>query len=239
MTTKSLKLLFLHGFLQNGQVFAEKSSGIRKLLTKANIQCDYIDGPIILEKKDLPFEINGDKWQTIVDANMNRAWFYHSNISEDLDITKGINVVVSHIIENGPYDGIVGFSQGAALSTIIANRINKLIPNHPDFTISLSISGYAFTEPDPKEPGQLQIAEKFRQDYQPCFSNTHLSFIYGESDQAVSCTRTQYLINLCKKAGISESMIKVYSHPGGHMVPNKKSIIRPVVEDIISNLQTS
>lgn len=63
MTVQIPKLLFLHGFLQNGKVFSEKSSGIRKLLKKANVQCDYIDAPVLLEMKDLPFEMDDEKWQ--------------------------------------------------------------------------------------------------------------------------------------------------------------------------------
>lgn len=233
MSTAVPKLLFLHGFLQNGKVFSEKSSGIRKLLKKANIQCDYIDAPVMLEKKDLPFVMDDEKWQATLDADVNRAWFYHSEISHELDLTEATNTVVKYIKENGPYDGIVGFSQGAALSTILTNKITTLIPEHPQFKVSLIISGYSFTEPDSEHPGELRITEKFQDSFTPKKdSKTKLMFIYGESDQAVPCVRTKYLIDLYKKAGVSDDDISVFTHPGGHMVPNKKDIIRPIVEKI-------
>lgn len=233
------KLLFLHGFLQNGKVFSEKSSGIRKLLKKANIQCDYIDGPVILEKKDLPFVMDDEKWQATLDAEVNKSWFYHSEISHELDLTESINSVVKYIKENGPYDGIVGFSQGAALSTIITNKITDLIPEHPEFKVSLVISGYSFTEADPKNAGELRITEKFREAFTPKIdSNTKLMFIYGEADNSVPGARTQYLIDLYKKAGVPEERISVFTHPSGHMVPNKKDIIRPVVEQIQTALSS-
>ena len=136
------KLLFLQGFLQNAKVFSEKSSGIRKLLKKANIQCDYLDAPVMLEKKDLPFVMDDEKWQATLDADVNRAWFYHSEISHELDLSEAIAYVVKYIKENGPYDGIVGFSQGAALSSILTNKITTLLPEHPEFKLSLIISGY-------------------------------------------------------------------------------------------------
>ncbi|CCD24481.1 putative serine hydrolase NDAI_0D01670 [Naumovozyma dairenensis CBS 421] len=242
MTTTTIpKLLFLHGFLQNGKVFSEKSSGIRKLLKKANIQCDYIDGPVSLEKKDLPFETDEERWKATVDAQMNKSWFYHSEISKELDLTDAINTVTSYIKENGPYDGIVGFSQGAALSTIITNKITELVPSHPEFKVSVIISGYSFTEADPEHEGQLRITERYRDSFTPKKdSKTKIIFIYGTSDQAVPAKRTQYLCNLFKESegtvGADSERIKVFEHPGGHMVPNKKDIIRPVVEEIISAL---
>lgn len=232
------KLLFLHGFLQNAKVFSEKSSGIRKLLKKANIQCDYIDAPVMLEKKELPFVMDDEKWQATLDADVNRAWFYHSEISHELDLSEAIAYVVKHIKENGPYDGIVGFSQGAALSTILTNKITTLLPEHPEFKMSLIISGYSFTEADPEHEGELRITEKFQDAFTPQpDSKTQLMFIYGEADQAVPCVRTKYLIDLYKKAGVPEDSISVFTHPGGHMVPNKKDIIRPVVEKIQKALE--
>lgn len=237
-TTQIPKLLFLHGFLQNGKVFSEKSSGIRKLLKKASIQCDYIDGPVALEKKDLPFTMEDDKWEATVAANLNRAWFYHSEISSELDISEGIKTVVDHIKKEGPYDGIVGFSQGAALSTVITNNITTLVPGHPEFKVSVIISGYSFTEPDPAKEGELRITEKYRDMFTPATSmNTKIILIYGASDMAVPNVRSKYLKNLYDQQLGDVDQVKAYEHPGGHMVPNKKDIIRPIVEEIVSSLQ--
>lgn len=239
MTTASAapRLLFLHGFLQNGKVFSEKSSGIRKLLKKQNISADYIDAPVVLEKKDLPFEMDDEKWSATVEANLNRAWFFHSETSSELDLTEAIKTVTDHIKENGPYDGIVGFSQGAALTAIITNRITELVKDHPPFKVSLIISGYSFTEPDPNNKDQLRITEKYVQGFTPMKNpTTDMLFIYGNDDKAVPCVRSKYLIDIYKKAYADDSKVKVFEHPGGHMVPNKKDIIRPVVESISTAL---
>lgn len=233
------KLLFLHGFLQNGKVFSEKSSGIRKLLKKADVQCDYIDAPVQLEKKDLPFEMDDDKWAATLEADVNKAWFYHSDISKELDLTAAISTVTAHIKENGPYDGIVGFSQGAALSTIITNKITELVPSHPEFKVSLIISGYSFTEPDPESAGKLRITEKYRESFRPNpESQTKMLFIYGASDMAVPNERSKYLYNIYREsfgADAEGTRLLAFEHPGGHMVPNKKDIIRPVVEQITTS----
>lgn len=227
------KVLCLHGFLQNGKVFSEKSSGIRKLLKKSNIQLDYIDGPTILEKKDLPFEIDDTKWQEILDASLNKAWFYHDDISKNLDLTEAIKTVVNHIKENGPYDGILGFSQGAAVSTIIANTIKQLIPEHDYFKFSITFSGYSFTEPKPDNENELQITEKFQSSFKvPEDLSTKCIFVYGLGDQAVPAVRSKYLAGL-----YPEHIKKVFEHEGGHMVPNKKDFLKPIVDEINESLK--
>lgn len=233
MTVTSPRLLFLHGFLQNAKVFSEKSSGIRKLLKKANVECDYMDGAVQLERKDLPFEIDDEKWQSYLDTQVNKAWFYHSDVSSELNLDDTIRYVADYIKENGPYDGIVGFSQGAAVAAIVTNRITQLVPGHPEFKLSLLVSSYSFTEPDPAHEGSLRITEKFQDDFKPASdSKTKMLFIYGAADQAVPATRAQYLANIYRAAFQDPEQVKEFEHPGGHMVPNKKDIIRPVVEQI-------
>ncbi|KAF8002905.1 hypothetical protein HF325_002150 [Metschnikowia pulcherrima] len=73
------KLLCLPGFLQSGTVFAEKSSGIRKLLTKKlGYELDYIDPPVVISSKEqLPFKLSADpqeeaeRWDDVVAKNLN------------------------------------------------------------------------------------------------------------------------------------------------------------------------
>ncbi|AQZ17577.1 FSH1 (YHR049W) [Zygosaccharomyces parabailii] len=228
------RLLFLHGFLQNGKVFSEKSSGIRKLLKKANVECDYLDGPVELQPKDLPFEMDAERWQATLEAHVNRAWFYHSDISAELDLSSTLPYVCDYIKKNGPYDGIVGFSQGAALAAILTNQITKLVPDHPEFKVSVLIAGYSFTEEGPEG---IRITSKFQEAFTPApTAHTRLIFIYGANDNAVPGTRAQYLASLYKKALDDPELVSEYEHPGGHMVPNKKDFIRPIVAQIESAL---
>lgn len=229
----SSKILCLHGFLQNGKVFSEKSSGLRKLLKKANVHLEYIDGPVVLEKKDLPFEVEDDKWAEIVDAGVNRAWFYHDSVSKNLDLTEAISTVVKHIKENGPYDGILGFSQGAAVSTIISNTVqsqSELKGIQDYFKVAIEVSGYSFTEPKPDSEDSLQITEKFVDAFtvptEHSYSTTNI-FIYGSNDNSVPGVRSQFLA-----AMYPEDKKTIFEHDGGHFVPNKKDFLRPVVAEI-------
>lgn len=235
----SHKVLCLHGFLQNGKIFSEKSSGIRKLLKKLDIQLDYIDGPINLERKDLPFEITDDnKWNEIVEAKLNKSWFYHDDVSKNLDLTQGIKTVVEHIKEHGPYDGIIGFSQGAALTAIIANTITKYPEaKQPFFKFALTFSGYTFTEPSATDPNTLVITDKFVDSFKvpvedPAYHTVNI-VVYGANDNAVPGERSEYLSSLYPKG----EQLHVFKHEGGHMVPNKKDFLKPIVDVIERSLQ--
>lgn len=231
MTTK---ILCLHGFLQNAKIFSEKSSGIRKLLKKLDIETKYIDGAVELNKEDLPFEVDDAKWSEIVDQQLNKAWFFHSDISKELDLSDAIAKVSDHIKEHGPYDGILGFSQGSALTAIITNQISRLVPGHPPFKFSVIFSGYSFTEPvNEADASQgLQITEKYRDAFTvPENFPTKTIHVFGSSDMAVPSERSKYLFNL-----YPEDKRVQFEHDGGHFVPNKKQFLAPIVEEIKNSL---
>ncbi|XBW35724.1 hypothetical protein QEN19_001294 [Hanseniaspora menglaensis] len=229
------KILCLHGFLQNGKMFSEKSSGIRKLLKKENIHLDYLDGPITLTKTDLPFVIDDEKWAAIEEQDTNKAWFYHFDQSHKIDIHPALNLVKTYIEENGPYDGIMGFSQGAALASILVNQIKELVPAHPFFKVCILFSGYSFTEKN--DADELIITEKYVSFYKKPEDenmNTEILSVHGASDNAVPGERSLYLNKLLQNTGNS---VKSTVHEGGHVVVNKKDFLRPMVEDIKKALE--
>ena len=115
-----LKILCLPGYLQNGSTFAAKSSGIRKILTKKlDCQLDYVDPYHSIESwREFSFPIaaneeESDKtWASIVEKGNNVRWFEHKAPGVNLGLDESVNYLVDYIKQNGPYDGIIGFSQG-------------------------------------------------------------------------------------------------------------------------------
>ena len=249
--TVTKKILCLPGYLQSGKVFAEKSSGLRKLLTKKlNLQLDYVNPPFVIKnKEDLPFilaeevEDADQKWKSIIDQNCNRCWWQHQdpNVYEGFD--ESLKFLVEYIKTNGPYDGIIGFSQGAAMSAIVTNVISELLPNHKSFQIAVFFSGFAFTEPvDPSKDNKLnlnyhiddineyktkvKIINSYERYYNDMHSNTKILNIYGSKDMTVPGIRSQYLSTTFKNENLTE-----YIHEGGHFIPNKKQFLSPIIED--------
>ena len=44
---------------------------------------------------------------------------------ETADIDRSVEYVLEHLLHNGPYDGLLGFSQGAAMATRVAMLLEE------------------------------------------------------------------------------------------------------------------
>lgn len=248
------KILCLPGYLQNGKVFAEKSSGIRKLLTKKlNLQLDYIDPPNIIETKEqLPFTLGENeeestaKWNAIVEQDLNRCWWVHKDPGTYEGFSFALQYIADYIKKNGPYDGILGFSQGGAMAAIVTNTVHELVPTHPHFKVAVFFSGFVFTQPVNKDEHSLNINHqtetvdeyktkvKVVDDFTEKFTyptgsdvNTKVINIYGSSDNTVPGVRSAYLSTFYPSEALTE-----FNHEGGHFIPNKKPFLNPIVEII-------
>lgn len=113
---QKLKVLMLHGWSQNGKLFSDRTGPIRRKLGKI---CDlqYITAP-----HDLPM-IEGGRENA-------KAWFYYDATdilltSRAFDYTtprtyvkwpESRQIIAEHFQEHGPFDALLGFSQGAVVT---------------------------------------------------------------------------------------------------------------------------
>ncbi|KAF5099066.1 hypothetical protein D0Z03_001099 [Geotrichum reessii] len=213
------KILFLHGFAQNGSVFARKASGLRKTLGKLGYETVFLDAPIKIETTDLPFEsLNSD-----ASAADFRSWWPHNVSKQDhYTIDKALDSIKESISADGPYDGVVGFSQGAGFAGLLLNIIDKLVPEKQGpFKFAVLYSGFR------AQPEALQHY------YTPAFSTPTLH-ILGSLDTVVSEERTLSLYDACTEG--SRTLVR---HPGGHFVPNSKPLIKAVTDFIVAHAPLS
>jgi dihydrofolate reductase len=206
------KILFLHGFAQNGSVFARKASGLRKALSKLGYETVFLDAPIKIDTTDLPFEsLNSDA--TAADF---RSWWPHNVSTQDhYTIDQALESIKESINTNGPYDGIVGFSQGAGFAGLLLNIIHQLAPEKQNpFKFAVLYSGFRV------QPEALQHY------YTPAMTTPSLH-ILGSLDTVVSEERTLKLFDAC-----AEETRTLLRHPGGHFVPNAKPYIKAVTDFI-------
>lgn len=250
------KLLCLPGFLQSGSIFAEKSSGLRKTLSKKfGYELTYIDPPVRIPSLDkLLFPLAAteeeakEKWTEIEKNNCNRCWWLPDGSDPYVGFNESLSTVIEHIKVNGPYDGIVGFLQGAAMAAVVANSIEKLLPEHGPFRVAVMFSSFAFVQPVNSADDmadlnnnisdltsytkKVKIYEGFKQYFSPSVSPTKFISILGTQDFVVPQIRTKYLNSLYLE-------IQVMEHDGGHYVPNKKAFLNPLVESILKAVDPS
>ena len=139
MGTK-LKVLCIHGYRQNEKLFRERSGGLRKLLKK------HIDFIFLTAPHEIPEEINLARAQ----EDRERGWWFSKpgnsyNAMDKTDICTGykesLQAVKEKFLSDGPFDGIMGFSQGAAFVSLLC-----ILKNDPasgiNFKFAVMIAGF-------------------------------------------------------------------------------------------------
>lgn len=141
---------------------------------------------------------------------------------------------VAKILESeGPFDGVIGFSQGAALAAMVASLLER--PSRKEaFSKAQEKSKFAMQYPkafDNLEHPPLKFCaaycgfrapgERYTALYEGPNIQTPMCHIIGSLDTVVEEARTQALIDA---AGGAEKT-QVVVHPGGHFVASGKQYL--------------
>ena len=154
----------------------------------------------------------------------------------------GLDSIGSILKHSGPFDGVVGFSEGAAAAAMVASLLEESrkdafaqleaeggIPypacfatlDHPPLKFVVSISGYAASHP------------AYRAFYNPSIRTPALHFL-GSMDSVVDENASISLVESCQELK-DEKKPNVIWHAGGHAVPRGKRELTAVVHFIKSN----
>ncbi|RWS29314.1 hypothetical protein B4U80_10384, partial [Leptotrombidium deliense] len=118
-------ILCLHGYRQDSNLFREKSGGLRKLL-KNVVDFVFVDAPhlVPLGEQNPDADSQFRSWWFSERSESNVNSFYsgkHSDICIGFD--ESLKVIDEACAMQGPFDGILGFSQGAAMVALICTMI--------------------------------------------------------------------------------------------------------------------
>ncbi|OLL23641.1 hypothetical protein NEOLI_004172, partial [Neolecta irregularis DAH-3] len=192
-----MRILCLHGYTQSGPTFRQKIAALTKPLEKLGHEFIFPTAPHVLFLSDTAGEsspaeqIEAYGWWTV------REEKYHG-------LRTSLEFILDLISDDAPFDGVIGFSQGACIASILTSLLESgkrnLLPkpsNQPPFKFGLYYSGFS---------------AKFNPEfYLPKISTPTLHF-NGELDTVVSNERMQTLIDVCIDP-------KIVRFPGGHFVP--------------------
>ncbi|SMR64445.1 unnamed protein product [Zymoseptoria tritici ST99CH_3D1] len=242
----TLKILMLHGYTQSGHLFAIKTKALKKSLEKAfpaapkpghltqypgGVELVYPTGPLKLNPAELPgADLDGAADDTVSEAY---GWWRRKDVgpgSEPLyaDLDSGLRVIAETLKNDGPFAGVIGFSQGGAAAALVASLLDEgrveafqrleksgsgmpyppefLDPStgkqiHPPLKFAASYSGF--------RPGHPQYEAFFTPKIQ-----TRMCHFVGSVDTVVSEERV-----LALAKGSEEGKGRVVYHPGGHFLP--------------------
>ncbi|KAG9662576.1 FSH1-domain-containing protein, partial [Aureobasidium melanogenum] len=238
--SRKLKILMLHGYTQSGPLFQAKTQRIKKLLEKSlaslpiktdtpitGIDLFYPTGPFKVSSADL----NGAEVRQ--DAN---GWWKlrdRGEIQEGVDV--GLDQVAKVLKENGPMDGVMGFSQGAALAAMV---VSLLEPNRADAFGRVPGGGMEYPQSikELQHPplrfgvcfsGLLNKHHAYTAFYEPRIQ-TPVLHVLGSMDTIVEESESLALAERCADGGDGT----VIRHAGTHTVPTSDRDIAAVIQFI-------
>nr|NP_001409262.1 dihydrofolate reductase [Nelumbo nucifera] len=137
---KRMKILCLHGFRTSGK-FLQKQISKWDPSIFSEFDMVFPDGIFPAGGKS---EIEG------IFPPPYCEWFqFNPDFTEYTNLDECISYLCDFIMKNGPFDGLLGFSQGATLSALLLGyqAQGKLLKEHPPMKLFVSISGSKFRDP--------------------------------------------------------------------------------------------
>lgn len=147
--------------------------------------------------------------------------------------------------EEGPFDGIIGFSQGAALAAMVGSLLDGGSSRREAFAHfsntkegESGVSGFPFPEsfaeldhPPLKfaicYSGFRSPGPRYRAFYENPPIQTPVLHVLGSLDAVVDEGRSRALVEACE--GDQEKLGRVVWHPGGHFLPSQRAYLDAAV----------
>ena len=238
--SKPLRILLLHGYTQSGPLFSAKTRALHKAFQKSfsprSVQFSYPTGPCRLRPVDVPGFSSSDQADGAAENDSKAeveayGWWQRKDSIEEGVVYKGIEegvaAIANCIREEGPFDGVIGFSQGAAAAAMVASLLEGEYRLR-GFEETEKAGGMKYPESFCGKDGFVQPPLKFaivysgfrapgeRYDgfYKPNIKTKLLHFI-GQLDTVVEEERSRGLVACCEE----ESVVV---HPGGHFLPSQR-----------------
>ena len=253
----------LHGYTQNGSLFHAKTRALLKHLQKLfplhDITPSYPTGPLRLDPADIP---GYQPSSTPDEAPEAYGWWRRDDAAKPplyTGIEDGLNTVAKVLKEEGPFDGVIGFSQGAAMAAIVASLLE---PGRRDafkyfsdkekasegFDLSSEQKSPCMPFPESWEgidqpplkfalcySGFRAPGPRYRAFYEKPSIQSPVLHVLGSLDGVVDHGRSRALVDACE--GDPEKEGKVVWHPGGHFLPSQRPFLDAAAAFIKARLE--
>ncbi|XP_019952578.2 esterase OVCA2 [Paralichthys olivaceus] len=220
-----LRVLCVHGYRQNGGSFREKTGALRKLLKK-HVELVYVSAPHSVPQvrgEEAPEKENGSGpggdedsrgwWFSDIQA---RSFSAQQQCEESLGLDESVTLVREAVKVQGPFDGILGFSQGAAFVAMLCSLQEQKLEPEFNFRFAVLVAGF-----------RSACKEHLR------FYSTPLQIpslhVFGLEDRVIPDNMSRELLP-------SFQQPQVLTHPGGHFVP-AASVHRQTYQDFLKSFQ--
>jgi predicted esterase len=251
-----LKLLMLHGYTQSGTLFHAKSRALIKHIQKAfplhEVAAIYPTGPLRLRPSEIPGYEPSSESQPDTDEIEAYGWWRRSSIVDPplyTGIEDGFATVAETLKKEGPFDGVIGFSQGAAMAAMVAALLEGRSETFEHFTTVTENGASGMPIPTPFGDAEFQHpplkfalcysgfrapGPRYRAFFEPSIT-TPVLHVLGSLDAVVEEARSRALIEAC--SGEPEKDGSVVWHPGGHFLPSQRPYLDAAVRFIRAQME--
>ncbi|XP_061868226.1 esterase OVCA2 [Colius striatus] len=193
---RPLRLLALHGYRQSARRFRQRTGALRKAL-RGRAELLAVSAPHLVPG-------GGEEEEDTDDPP--RGWWFSGPggfeageaAVEPVGLEESLAAVAAALAEHGPFDGLLGFSQGAALAAMVCALRARGDPRFP-VAFAILVAGFASRAPAHGHFYREPIA----------LPTLH---VVGDADGVIAPTLSREL---------AQSFLEpvILSHPGGHFVP--------------------
>jgi len=132
-----MRVLVLHGYSGSALWQQRRDSLLQRLLAPLGVELHYADGPVLLSCHDDPEERRCCWWTSWERGSWEACVAYIASIFDS----------------QGPFDGVMGYSEGAACAGALAAALQATTSlKLPHFRFAIMASGYL-----PRDPAVLKL----------------------------------------------------------------------------------
>lgn len=236
-----MKILMLHGYAQNGDIYHHKVRRLETRLRKAfpNVSFTWPDGPLKLSASDVPgYEASHGSEQGPESLEL-RAWFHLRYVDDPpLGLSQSLDVLADVLRREGPFDGVISFSQGTVIAAMLASLLQgesrrgayeaalqlspKVMP-YPDAFLNLQHPPFKFGV---MYAGRVGRASYYDWLYESPAIETPFCHFIGLWDPMVDHEERDAVLEKLSGDGRSTMIV----HVGGHCVPTDNDNCERVVD---------
>ncbi|XP_028839617.1 esterase OVCA2 isoform X1 [Denticeps clupeoides] len=225
MSKAPLRILCVHGYRQNGSTFREKTGALRKLLKK-RVELVFVSAPHRLPPPPGNTAEESGTGAGPGDEDPRGWWFSDTEArsfdagqecEESLGLEESVDTVKGAVKEFGPFDGILGFSQGAALVAMLCFLQEQKLEPEFCFRFAILVAGFC------------SACSQHQRYYKGPPLTTPSLHIFGAEDRVIPERMSKDLLPVFHDP-------QILTHPGGHFVP-AASAHRQTYQDFLQRFQ--